>query len=171
MRRVWRGEAPRPGLSPLGPPPVQDGGPPVLAGVLGARGMKRVASWAYGVYVFSMNGEEKELRTMLSNAGQAWQQAGRSLGLQAGGCWYSLADGAAERLRQYVYDYLKIAGAEMAKMVAATMTRHTPEAVGQAIDNARRAGCEEFFLVPATAEVEELERLLELLAARRNAAD
>ena len=35
-----------------------------------------------------------------------------------------------------------------------------------AIDNAEAAGCEELFLVPATAELAELERLSELLSKR-----
>ena len=39
-------------------------------------------------------------------------------------------------------------------------------AVREALDNAERAGCEEVFLVPATAELTEVERLGDLLASR-----
>ena len=34
------------------------------------------------------------------------------------------------------------------------------------LDNAEAAGCEELFMVPATAELSELDRLMELLATR-----
>ena len=33
MRRIWRGEPPFEGADPVGPRPVQEGGPPLLAGV------------------------------------------------------------------------------------------------------------------------------------------
>jgi hypothetical protein len=35
-----------------------------------------------------------------------------------------------------------------------------------ALDNAEAAGCEELFMVPATADISEIERLSELLARR-----
>ena len=43
---------------------------------------------------------------------------------------------------------------------------HGPQAVLEALDNAEAAGCEELFMVPATAEIIEIERLAEILATR-----
>src|SRR3954469_17497092 len=37
LRRLWRGEAPFDGADPVGPPCVQPGGPPILAGALGPK--------------------------------------------------------------------------------------------------------------------------------------
>jgi hypothetical protein len=44
--------------------------------------------------------------------------------------------------------------------------RNSADAVLQALDNAEAAGCEEVFMVPATAEPVEIEGLVELLANR-----
>jgi hypothetical protein len=51
-------------------------------------------------------------------------------------------------------------------MMAASVHRSTPDALLEALDNAEAAGCEELFLVPATAEMAELERLGDVLARR-----
>jgi hypothetical protein len=40
---------------------------------------------------------------------------------------------------------------------------HTPEALRQAIDTAREVGCDEFFLVPTTADPSELGRTRDAL--------
>jgi alkanesulfonate monooxygenase SsuD/methylene tetrahydromethanopterin reductase-like flavin-dependent oxidoreductase (luciferase family) len=167
MRRIWAGEPPFTGADPVGPKPVQSGGPPILAGVMGPKSMARVAHWSDGLYAFSMNGEREEISRMLSMADTAWQRAGRDTPpYRLGGCWFSLATDSEQRLRQYVYDYLKISGHEIASLVADSMTRHNPVAVSEALDNMEAAGCEEVFLVPATAELAEIDALEQLLAER-----
>ena len=49
MRRIWAGEPPFEGADPVGPPPVQPGGPPIIAGVMGPKAIARAAHWADGV--------------------------------------------------------------------------------------------------------------------------
>jgi alkanesulfonate monooxygenase SsuD/methylene tetrahydromethanopterin reductase-like flavin-dependent oxidoreductase (luciferase family) len=167
MRRVWAGEPPLQGVDPVGPMPLQAGGPCVLAGVMGPRSMARVAHWADGIYAFSMNGEQAEVARLFGMADQAWQACGRARPpYRLGGFWYTLAPAGADKLRQYVYDYLKIAGDEVARAVASAMTRSDEQSVLEALDNMERAGCEEVFLVPATAEIAEIDRLEALLAKR-----
>lgn len=164
MRCIWRGEPPFEGADAVGPEPVQAGGPPILAGSMGPKAMARAARWAQGVYSFSMNGEFDETRRMFDLARQAWAESGRAEPPRlVGGFWYSLAPGAEARLRSYVHGYLKVFGDPMAKAVAQNMTRHTPEAVSEAIDNLQRAGCDEIFLVPCTADLDEIERVQPLL--------
>ena len=51
-------------------------------------------------------------------------------------------------------------------MMAESVHRSSADAVKEALDNAEAAGCEELFMVPATAEIAELERLAELLDGR-----
>jgi alkanesulfonate monooxygenase SsuD/methylene tetrahydromethanopterin reductase-like flavin-dependent oxidoreductase (luciferase family) len=49
MRRIWAQEPPFEGSDPVGPPPVQVGGPPLVAGVMGPKALARAAQWAVGV--------------------------------------------------------------------------------------------------------------------------
>jgi alkanesulfonate monooxygenase SsuD/methylene tetrahydromethanopterin reductase-like flavin-dependent oxidoreductase (luciferase family) len=167
LRRIWAGEPPFEGADPVGPPPLQQGGPPLLAGVMGPKSMARCAHWADGIYAWSGNGEQAEIEHFLAMADAAWQEAGRSSKpYRLGGFWYSLADDAPARLQQYVYDYLKIAGDEIATMMADSVTRNNADAVKAALDNMEAAGCEEVFLVPATADLTEIDRLEQIISRR-----
>lgn len=164
MKATWAGIAPAEGLDPVGPKPLQAGGPPILVGAMGPKAIRRAAEWADGIYAFSMNGEYEETLHMFNMAREAWQQAGRSEApYLAGGFWYCLADDAEQKMRDYAYNYLAIAGPEIAQAVADSMSRFTSEAVSEALDNLRRAGCEECFLVPASDALSEVERLKPLL--------
>lgn len=169
MRRIWRGEAPFEGCDAVGPAVVQKGssefyGPPILAGSMGAKAIARASKWADGLYSFSMNGSRKETATMFDNGRQSWKEAGRNTAPQlVGGFWYSLADDGENKLKSYVYDYLKVLGDGLANGVAASMTRFTPETIREGIDNVKACGADEIMLVPATAEINELERLIKLL--------
>jgi alkanesulfonate monooxygenase SsuD/methylene tetrahydromethanopterin reductase-like flavin-dependent oxidoreductase (luciferase family) len=164
MRRIWSGEPPFAGADPVGPHPVQPGGPPILIGAMGPKSMARAAQWAQGVYAFSLNGEAQELRHLFALADQAWDEAGRAdRPYRVAGFWCSLADEAPRRLQEYVYQYLKIGGDAMARTVAAGMSRSNAEAIRRAIDGCREAGADELIFVPATADLAEVERLAELV--------
>ncbi|HUH36573.1 MAG TPA: LLM class flavin-dependent oxidoreductase [Spongiibacteraceae bacterium] len=167
MRRIWAGEAPFPGADEVGPRPVQAGGPPVIAGAMGPKSIQRVAHWADGLYGFAMNGEREVMQYFFDSADAAWTAAGRSTPpVKMGGFWCSLARDSKAALQSYVYDYIKIAGEDEARKTAASMTRHTPAAILEAIDGIEQTGCEELMLVPATAELCEVERLAELIDKR-----
>ena len=43
MRAIWRGEPPFEGAEPVGPSPVQAGGPPLIAGSMGPKSVARAA--------------------------------------------------------------------------------------------------------------------------------
>jgi alkanesulfonate monooxygenase SsuD/methylene tetrahydromethanopterin reductase-like flavin-dependent oxidoreductase (luciferase family) len=167
MRQIWRGTPPFEGCDVVGPAPVQAGGPPILAGSMGPKAIRRAAEWADGLYAFSMNGDAGHTRHMLGSAIESWQAAGRKAGpRKVGGFWCSLADDADRRLKDYVHQYLAVFGDAPARSIAATMTRSKRDAILEAIDGLESAGCDEIFLVPATADLAEIDRLGELLARR-----
>lgn len=167
LRQVWAGEEIIEGAGPIGPPPTRPGGPQLLVGALGPKSIARCARWADGLYAWSGNGEQAELSNAFDIADTAWAEAGRAQRpYRLGGFWFSLADDAPARLHDYVYDYLDIAGPEIARAMAESVHRHNADAVREALDNAEAAGCEEVFLVPATADLAEIDRVSELLAKR-----
>lgn len=159
MRRIWRGEPPCEGADPVGPRPVQQPGPPILAGVMGPKATARAARWADGVYAWSGNGEKAEIGGMLERCEAAWQEAGRDTGpRRVGGFWFSLADDGQRRLTEYVYHYVLNFGDAVASAMSKLVTRSSADAVREGLDNLAEAGCEEMYLVPATADLAEVER-------------
>jgi alkanesulfonate monooxygenase SsuD/methylene tetrahydromethanopterin reductase-like flavin-dependent oxidoreductase (luciferase family) len=168
MRAIWRGEPPFPGADPIGLRPSRAGGPPLFAGVMGPKAFARAARWADGVYVWSGNGERHEIAAFLARADEAWAGAQRTTPpRKIGGFWLSLASGDAQvKLSNYVYDYTRVFGEAAGRAMAKMATRATPAAVREALDNLESAGCEECFLVPATAELAEIERAAEIVSRR-----
>jgi len=167
LRKVWSQQEIVPGGGPIGPEPVDAGGPRILAGAMGPQSIERCAKWADGLYAWSGNGDKEELKRTFAVADTAWEHAGRTQKpYRLGGFWYTLADDGQQKLYDYVYEYLSIAGPEIATMMAESVHRCTADAVAEGLDNAEAAGCEEIFMVPATADIAELDRLCDIIAAR-----
>lgn len=167
MRRIWRGEEIVAGGGAIGPEPTTDGGPRILAGALGPKSIARCSRWADGLYAWSGNGEQHELEAAFKLADDAWDSSGRdSRPYRLGGFWYTLAPDGQQKLYDYVYDYLAIAGHEIATMMAESVNRSDADSVRQALDNAEAAGCEEVFLVPVTADLCEVESLADIVNSR-----
>ena len=101
MRRIWAGEPPFEGADPVGPPPVQPGGPPIIAGVMGPKAIARAAHWADGVDgAWTMDGSLEHMQRSFAHIREAWRAAGRAEPPQlSSSIWYALGPGAEERLR------------------------------------------------------------------------
>ena len=167
MRRIWRGELPFEGTEAVGPMPVQKGGPPILAGVMRPGAIRRAAAWADGVYSWSGNGERAELALQLESVRKAWDAEGRDAKpSHIAGFWYSLAPDAGTRLQEYAYKYLRIGGEETARSIAKSLSRSTPDAVRESLDHYEALGVEECLLNSATAELAEIDQLLEVITKR-----
>ena len=166
MRRTWAGEPPFEGADPVGPPPFQAGGPPIVAGVMGPKALARAARWAVGVddggTVFGV--DPVAVAASFERVRQAWRDAGRTDAPHlSASLWYALGDGAADRLRGYGYDYMKIFGEDLASAMAGALTASTPEVLREVVDTLAELGCDELFLVPTTADVSELDRTRDAL--------
>ncbi len=167
IRRIWAGEIPFEGAEPIGPALVQPGGPPILAGVTGPKGIARAAKWADGIYSWSGNGVAEEMKEQQERVMNAWQDAGRDTAPErVAGFWYCLAPNADEKLKAYVYKYIKVMGDEIAKWMASMVDRSTPDAVRASLDAYEELGVEECWLNTATSELAELDGLLEVMEKR-----
>ena len=167
VRRLWAGEVPFEGTEPIGPRPLQPGGPPIIAGVMAPRAIRRSANWADGVYSWSGNGERAEIAPQIEGVRKAWGEAGRDRPpTHLAGFWYSLAPDSQRRLRQYVYDYVRLGGHKFAEAMANQMTRSTPDAVRAALDAYEELGVDECLLNAVTRDLAEIDNLAEVLAKR-----
>ena len=167
MKKIWQGVPPLEGGDPVGPTPVQAGGPPILAGTMGPKATRRAAEWADGLYMWSGNGQKQEIDKMIKQADGCWEDAGRDTKpTRITGFWASLADNAAERLPAYVYDYIKVLSPEFAAAMSKGMDRCTPDRINASLDAMEELGCEETYLVPATCDLADIDRLSELVAKR-----
>jgi alkanesulfonate monooxygenase SsuD/methylene tetrahydromethanopterin reductase-like flavin-dependent oxidoreductase (luciferase family) len=165
MRRVWAGEEPAEGVGPVGPGPVQVGGPPVLAAAMGPKSMARAAHWADGVAGFDVAADIDGIARAFRHFERAWVEAGRtSEPFRQTSFWFGLDAGAPERVRDYAFSYLRIFGDDAASMMAGLVTTTSPRAVREKLRALADTSCDEVLLVATTGDLDELARLTDLVA-------
>jgi len=164
MRRVWAGASPFGTVAPVGPTPVQAGGPPLYSGAMGPKAIARSAAWAEGICGFSLDPIGEDHRLVFDRIESAWQLAGRSdAPRHVSSFWYAIgADGQAN-LHAYGAKYLAIFGDEIAQSMADLCTAWSGQRVRDAISRFEQAGCDELLLVPTSADPHEVDRLAELI--------
>ena len=154
LRRIWSGEPPFEGATPVGPPCVQAGGPPLLAGAMGPKALARAARWADGISGFALGADGAEMAAAVHGARAAWEDAGRSAAPKVvSGCFFALGgEDPRAALSGFTYDYLEIFGRRFARGMADEAPVWNGDRLLRALDDARAAGVDEFILVPATVD-------------------
>ena len=75
MRRVWAGEDVTGATLPVGPAPVQAGGPPVHVGTMGPRTVRHAARWADGLAGVTLDLDPTAVAGLFDLARDAWGEA------------------------------------------------------------------------------------------------
>ena len=163
LRRIWAGEAATAGSAPIGPAPLQAGGPPLLVAATAPRPLARAARWADGVLGFDFGPDPAAAAKLVRASEAAWREAGRATRpLCTTSFWFALGPGASERLDAYARRYLAVFGEAAARSLASRCCAAGDAAVRDALRGLRDAGIDECFLVPTTVDVAELDRLLDV---------
>ncbi len=161
MTRIWSGQAMDSETGPIGPRPVQPGGPEVLLGGYSVAAARRVARWGHG---FMAGGGSPQLANQFfREAENAWQQAGRAGKPRLVGCaYFALGPNAAERGGAYILDYYAFLG-EAARLRAQAIPG-TPEAIRQLARAFEDIGADELILWPTLPDLDQVQRLAEVVA-------
>lgn len=135
-------------------------GPPLIVGGMNDATFLRIARNADG-YVHG-GGPPRTFERATSKVRLAWSELGRSGTplLWAQG-YFALGDESVERGRAYMRDYYAFTG-PFADRIAEGMLA-TPQAVAQFVRGYAEAGCDHLVLLPAVADVEQVDRLREAL--------
>ncbi|MGH2683304.1 MAG: LLM class flavin-dependent oxidoreductase [Actinomycetota bacterium] len=147
-----------------GPRAARSRGPDLLVGGGSDLGFARAARYADG-YVHG-GGPPRAFARAAERARMAWTDAARP-GKPAlwGQSYFALGDEeAARRGRDYMLDYYAFTGPYAEKIADGLLT--TPQGVLQQIRGYSEAGCDELVLLPAVADLDQLERLTEVVAGR-----
>jgi len=164
LRRAWRGEAVVQGAErPVEPLPLQPGGPPIWAGALGPRSIRRAAAWADGLAGFSFGPSPEEIGLAFERARKAWAAAGRPPPRLVTSFWFALGETARSQLDDYLGRYLAFLGPGVAAKLAPTAGTASAEALRDAARQIADLGADELLLVPTTADPDEVDRVADLL--------
>jgi alkanesulfonate monooxygenase SsuD/methylene tetrahydromethanopterin reductase-like flavin-dependent oxidoreductase (luciferase family) len=165
MRRIWCGETPAPGINPIGPAPIQAGGPPLMAGALVAGAIRRSARWADGLLAWTFAPDLDIVRMSFEAMRAGWVAAGRrGTPWLAVACYFALGRDAAAGLQAYVRHYLAFVGEEFAAARARSVTTTTAEGIRTAMRQLADLGADELILVPTIAAIDQIEEAMEIAA-------
>ncbi len=167
MRRVWAGERVADAVRPVGPPPVQPGGPELLVGTLGPRTIRAAAAWADGLAGMSLDLDPAEMAKVFALTREAWREAGRPEPRVTTSFWFALDDGdgsAREQIHRHLRHYMNWIPADFVDLVAATAGfAGTPAQLREVLDRVADLGADEVQLIPTASSVDQVHRLADLL--------
>lgn len=148
----------------VGPPPAQVDGPELVVGGTSDVAFWRMARYADG-YVHG-GGPPRAFARAAETARAAWADAARPGAPRLWGQGYfALGDGdALTDANAYMLDYYAFTGPFAKKIAEGLLT--TPQGVLQFIRGYEEAGCDELVLLPAAAELSQIDRLADVLARR-----
>jgi alkanesulfonate monooxygenase SsuD/methylene tetrahydromethanopterin reductase-like flavin-dependent oxidoreductase (luciferase family) len=155
LRAYWEDEA-------IGPRTARPGGPEMIIGGSSDITFARVARYADG-YIHG-GGPPRAFAKAAEKARAAWTDAGRpgKPRLWAQG-YYALGDEAATQAgADYLRDYYAFTGPFAEKIAEGLLT--TPQAINGFIRGYEDAGCDELILYPTLPQLNQLQRLAEVLA-------
>ena len=160
MRRIWSGEAAREGIGPMGPAPAQPGGPEVLIGAGTPQAVRRVGRYADGFIAAA--GNAAAVQELYAVAVESWEAQGRSGKPRlAGVASYALGPNASDKVGGYIRHYYSFLGDAAEQMARNAIS--TPEAVKDALRDMEGIGMDEVVFLPSVAEMDQLERLADVI--------
>ena len=161
MKRIWSGKPVGEEVGPIGPQPVQSGGPEILIGGYTPEAIRRGARWADG-FISGGGGDPAHARQNYDLLAEEWKVEGRQGRPRfVAAVYFALGPDARERGAASLRSYYAFLGPRVEHMVAAIPA--SDEAVKAAIESFADAGADEFVLWPTIAELDQVDRLAALV--------
>jgi alkanesulfonate monooxygenase SsuD/methylene tetrahydromethanopterin reductase-like flavin-dependent oxidoreductase (luciferase family) len=162
LRRVWAGENLTGAVRPVGPPPVQPGGPPLLVGTMGPRTTRHAASWADGLAGITLDLDVAAVAGLFDLARAAWADAGRPAPWLATSFWFAFDDGdgaGRTQVHRHLRHYMNWLPPDLVDAMAPTTGFAGTEAdLARLLDRLAEAGTDEVHLIPTGSDVAQVER-------------
>lgn len=165
MRRVWAGEKVTESVLPVGPPPVQSGGPALHIGTIGPKTIRDAAAWADGVAGTTLDLDVDRQAELFDIARTAWAEAGKPKPHLATSFWFAL--GKPEEARAQVHRHLRrymnwIPAEYVDAMAPATGWAGTEEELIEVLGRFQDIGTDEVHLIPTSSDIDQLRRVAEV---------
>ena len=160
MKKIWSGEAVSDEIGPVGPKPVQKGGPELLLGGRAEAALKRAGRASDG-YIGGGSGDTAAVQAAFEIVKSARKEAGKSGEPRlVGTAYYALgpdASAGADYIRQYYP-----AGPFGESAIKAILD--TPERIKDTIKAFEAIGMDEFILWPTISNLDQFDRLVDVVA-------
>ncbi len=161
MKRVWAGEKVTESVLPVGPSPVQSGGPPLFIGSIGPKTIRRAAAWADGLACITLDVDAGKQDELFEVAREAWAQAGKPAPRLATSFWFAFGppDRARAQVHRHLRHYMNWIPAEYVDAMAPTTGwAGTEDELLAVLRKFEQIGTDEVQLIPTSSDVDQLRR-------------
>ncbi|MCH9736584.1 MAG: LLM class flavin-dependent oxidoreductase, partial [Actinomycetia bacterium] len=165
MKRVWSGEKVTDSTLPVGPPPLQAGGPKLLVGTIGPKTTRHAAGWADGLAGTTLDLDLDKQNELFDVARDAWRQAGKTAPHLATSFWFAIGDGDQPRaqVHRHLRRYLNWLPAELVDAMApSTGWSGTPEELREVLQGFSDIGTDEVHLIPTSSDIDQLRGVVDV---------
>ena len=167
IKDIWAGKPIAEGIDPIGPPPLQAGGPPIIVGAMQPGSIRKSSAWADGICGFSFGPGVDEVASACELLETSWTKNGRAGSpRKTMTCWFALGEGSRSgesQLDAYVRRYLAVFGEKAAASMAGLCEMTSAGALKERIGQLATTGLDELILVPTTADLDEISRVEDLI--------
>lgn len=161
MKKVWSGEPLGEDTGAVGPAPVQPGGPELVIGGRSEPALRRAARWGDG-YISGGSADPNALKGFYQIIEDERRATGRSGPFRyVAGVYFALGPDAAEKGGSYIKDYYGFLGQAADTMAAGIPS--TADRLKQVLASLADIGVDEAVLWPTIPEIEQVDRLAELV--------
>ncbi|KUI47167.1 luciferase [Mycobacterium sp. GA-1199] len=166
MRRVWAGEKVTESVLPVGPAPLQPGGPRLVVGTIGPKTVRSAAQWADGLAGTTLDLDVDRQNELFDVARAAWADAGKPAPHLATSFWFAIGEG--DRPREQVHRHLRrymnwIPADVVDAMAPATGWAGTERELLDVLRRFRDIGTDEIHLIPTSSDVDQVRRVADVV--------
>jgi len=168
MKRVWAGEKLTDSVLPVGPRPVQQGGPPLLIGSIGPKTIRDAAVWADGVSGAALDLDTVKENELFDVARKAWAEAGKPKPHLATSFWFAFGppEQAREQVHQHLLRYMNWIPAEYVDAMAPTTGwAGTADELVAVLRKFEEIGTDEIQLIPTSSDLDQVRRAADVINA------
>ncbi len=161
MKKVWAGEKITDSVLPVGPTPVQPGGPRLLVGTVGPKTLRSAAGWADGLAGITLNLDVAEQNQLFEVGRAAWAQAGKPPPHLATSFWFAMGDTGEARaqMHRHLRHYMNwIPAGIVDAMAPATGFAGNEDQLAEVLRAFAAVGTSEVQLIPTSSDLDQLRR-------------
>lgn len=167
VKNIWTGQHETDTVLPVGPPPVQTGGPELLVGTSGPRTIRSAAEWADGLTGISMDMNPATTQAAFDLARAAWAEAERPAPRLTTSFWFALDNGdgsGREQIHEHIRHYMNWLPAAAVDAVGKSAGfAGTAAQLREVLAKFEAIGTDEIHLIPTSDDVNQVAEIADLV--------
>jgi alkanesulfonate monooxygenase SsuD/methylene tetrahydromethanopterin reductase-like flavin-dependent oxidoreductase (luciferase family) len=166
MKRVWSGEKITESVLPVGPVPVQKGGPELLVGAMGPKTVRSAAAWADGLAGTTLDLDLAAVTEHFDIARTAWAEVGKPKPHLATSFWFALGQtpDARAQVHRHLLRYMNWIPAKYVESLAPTTGWAGDEDdLAAVLRKFEDVGADEIYLIPTSSDIDQLRRVADVV--------